>query len=153
MSRRNIVNPDHYKTGGRLTPDEWARERLKQSAALESRLRRRRGLGASWIAQQAARAEATAPTAKAAGRKDRSEKKTERRASEGDKQDTAAGATRRTRSAAAKSTRGAKGSGARGTRKAGSASQSRGSAARAASAKRARRPAAHKSASRTGRKR
>ena len=30
MSRKNRVNPDHYKLGGRLTPDELARERQKQ---------------------------------------------------------------------------------------------------------------------------
>jgi hypothetical protein len=30
MSRRNKVNPDHYKMSGRLTPDDLARERQKQ---------------------------------------------------------------------------------------------------------------------------
>ena len=30
MSRRNKVNPDHYKTAGRLTTDDLARERQKQ---------------------------------------------------------------------------------------------------------------------------
>jgi len=30
MSRQNKVNPDHYKVGGRLTPDELGRERQKQ---------------------------------------------------------------------------------------------------------------------------
>jgi hypothetical protein len=30
MSRANKVNPDHYKQAGRLTPDEAARERMKQ---------------------------------------------------------------------------------------------------------------------------
>ena len=31
MSRQNRVNPDHYKTAGRLTQDDLARERRKQS--------------------------------------------------------------------------------------------------------------------------
>ena len=30
MSRKNKVNPDHYVQRGRLTPDEAARERVKQ---------------------------------------------------------------------------------------------------------------------------
>ena len=30
MSRTNKVNPDHYKTAGRLSPDDLARERWKQ---------------------------------------------------------------------------------------------------------------------------
>ncbi len=30
MSKRNKVNPDHYQQAGRLTPDEIARERMKQ---------------------------------------------------------------------------------------------------------------------------
>jgi hypothetical protein len=33
MSRKNKVNPDHYKIAGRLTPDEIARERVKQTSA------------------------------------------------------------------------------------------------------------------------
>ena len=32
MSRKNKVNPDHYKVAGRLSPDDLARERMKQSA-------------------------------------------------------------------------------------------------------------------------
>jgi hypothetical protein len=31
MSRQNKVNPDHYTQGGRLSPDDLARERQKQS--------------------------------------------------------------------------------------------------------------------------
>lgn len=31
MSRLNKVNRDRYTTGGRLTPDEMARERQKQA--------------------------------------------------------------------------------------------------------------------------
>ena len=30
MSRRSKVNPDHYKTAGRLAPGDLARERIKQ---------------------------------------------------------------------------------------------------------------------------
>jgi hypothetical protein len=30
MSKHNKVNPDHYHQGGRLTPDEMAKERRKQ---------------------------------------------------------------------------------------------------------------------------
>ncbi len=33
MSKHNKVNKDHYVQGGRLTPDEMARERLNQTQA------------------------------------------------------------------------------------------------------------------------
>ena len=33
MSRKNKVNPDHYKVAGRLAPDDLARERMKQHMA------------------------------------------------------------------------------------------------------------------------
>jgi hypothetical protein len=33
MSKKNKVNPDHYHTGGRLSPDDAARERDKQRKA------------------------------------------------------------------------------------------------------------------------
>ena len=33
MSRKNKVNPDHYKVAGRLAPDDLARERIKQGMA------------------------------------------------------------------------------------------------------------------------
>jgi hypothetical protein len=33
MSRKNKVNPDHYKVAGRLAPDDLARERMKQGLA------------------------------------------------------------------------------------------------------------------------
>jgi hypothetical protein len=39
MSKPNKVNKDHYTQGGRLTPDELARERAKQ-IHLESAQRR-----------------------------------------------------------------------------------------------------------------
>jgi len=41
MSKQNKVNPDHYKTGGRLTPDDLARERKKQTTALANEKPRR----------------------------------------------------------------------------------------------------------------
>ena len=34
MSRQNKVNPDHYTGAGRLSPDDWARERRKQSESM-----------------------------------------------------------------------------------------------------------------------
>jgi hypothetical protein len=33
MSRQNKVNPDHYTTAGRLSPDDLARERTKQRSS------------------------------------------------------------------------------------------------------------------------
>jgi len=44
MSRQNRVNPDHYKTAGRLTADDLARERQKQRGRATSG--RRAGGGA-----------------------------------------------------------------------------------------------------------
>jgi hypothetical protein len=37
MSRKNKVNPDHYKVAGRLSPDDLARERIKQSPTTTAR--------------------------------------------------------------------------------------------------------------------
>ena len=37
MSRKNKVNPDHYKVAGRLSADDLARERMKQSAPKTAR--------------------------------------------------------------------------------------------------------------------
>jgi hypothetical protein len=37
MSRKNKVNPDHYKVAGRLSADDLARERMKQSAPQTAR--------------------------------------------------------------------------------------------------------------------
>ncbi len=34
MSRQRTVNPDHYKLGGTLAPDEQARERVKQRQSI-----------------------------------------------------------------------------------------------------------------------
>ena len=42
MSKYNKVNPDHYKTGGRLTPDEMARQRFLQGTLRVGGGRRRR---------------------------------------------------------------------------------------------------------------
>ena len=41
MSRHNKVNPDHYTLAGRLSPDDLARERRKQSESMMGRGRRR----------------------------------------------------------------------------------------------------------------
>ena len=35
MSKHNKVNPDHYHQAGRLTPDDWARERMKQQSDVQ----------------------------------------------------------------------------------------------------------------------
>ena len=35
MSKHNKVNPDHYHQAGRLTPDDWARERMKQQSDIQ----------------------------------------------------------------------------------------------------------------------
>ena len=37
MSRKNKVNPDHYKVAGRLSPDDLARERMKQGTPQTAR--------------------------------------------------------------------------------------------------------------------
>lgn len=58
MSRRNKVNPDHYTTAGRLSPDDLARERKKQA---EQMLARARGRDSKpmppWMANEAAAVE------------------------------------------------------------------------------------------------
>lgn len=41
MSRQNKVNPDHYKLGGRLAPDDLARERRRQMDSQPGPLRGR----------------------------------------------------------------------------------------------------------------
>jgi hypothetical protein len=35
LSKHNKVNPDHYHQAGRLTPDDWARERMKQQSDIQ----------------------------------------------------------------------------------------------------------------------
>jgi hypothetical protein len=54
MSRQNKVNPDHYTSAGRLSPDDWARERRKQAERLhgETRKRQRKPLP-PWLANEA----------------------------------------------------------------------------------------------------
>ena len=37
MRRKNKVNPNHYKVAGRLSPDDLARERMKQNARQDSK--------------------------------------------------------------------------------------------------------------------
>ena len=49
MSRKNKVNPDHYKVAGRLSPDDLARERMKQSAPTTARAWDERPGQASWM--------------------------------------------------------------------------------------------------------
>jgi hypothetical protein len=44
MSRQNKVNPDHYKTAGRLSPDDLAREQQKQRASATTPAARRKSL-------------------------------------------------------------------------------------------------------------
>ena len=77
MSRQNKVNPSQYHVGGRLTPDEAARERVKQrnvahepsaepgpaQASMPARSASTREKGAAAPAETLAR-----PRAKAAGR-------------------------------------------------------------------------------------
>ena len=47
MSKHNKVNKDHYVQGGRLTPDEMARERMAQARA-SSRVREREHVTGKW---------------------------------------------------------------------------------------------------------
>ena len=37
MSRKNKVNPDHYKLAGRLSADDMARERMRQVTSRTAR--------------------------------------------------------------------------------------------------------------------
>lgn len=59
MSRSNKVNPDHYKTAGRLTADDLARERRKQSEPLWGATRRRKRVTPTppWMTDNAATGE------------------------------------------------------------------------------------------------
>jgi hypothetical protein len=55
MSRRNKVNPDHYTTAGRLSPDDLARERKKQAEQMSARAEGRdRKPMPPWMANEAA---------------------------------------------------------------------------------------------------
>ena len=51
MSRQNKVNPDRYKTAGRLSPDDLARERQAQHSATPTERPRRGDERPSWMAQ------------------------------------------------------------------------------------------------------
>jgi hypothetical protein len=51
MSKQSKVNPDHYKQAGNLSPDEQARERVKQRQSI-SRAAGRAGGGAAPNARQ-----------------------------------------------------------------------------------------------------
>jgi hypothetical protein len=54
MSRQNKVNPDHYTTAGRLSPDDLARERWKQNEPTHAeRGRRARKAMPPWMSSQA----------------------------------------------------------------------------------------------------
>ena len=147
MSRRNIVNPDHYKTAGRLTPDEWARERRKQAEPLSSAPRRgRRAPVPPWMAPEAGQAAAPGArrTSAKTGGRNPEEKKSGRRTPEARTQETPKDSPRGARSSAAKARTTPKTSAARGTPNTGSAPKARGSAARGASPQRARRPGAYR---------
>jgi hypothetical protein len=50
VSRQNKVNPDHYTMAGRLTPDDLARERVRQGEQLEGGRRRRKKATPPWMA-------------------------------------------------------------------------------------------------------
>ena len=71
MSRKNKVNPDHYKVAGRLSPDDLARERMKQSAPTTARAWDERPGQPTWMDGRSAGggsgpgndAEATGPSA------------------------------------------------------------------------------------------
>jgi hypothetical protein len=66
MSRQNKVNPDRYKTGGRLSPDDLARERQAQQTAIQGEPPRGGDERPSWMKQdddRAARASKAEPAA------------------------------------------------------------------------------------------
>jgi hypothetical protein len=177
MSGKNRVNPDHYKVAGRLTPDDLARERRKQTEPLFGATRSGRTKPAPpWLtgneggrqdvvasdsddgvsrdssdADEAAQQPQARPRPNAKGKQAAgggNQRKTARRESERRRQATGSGTTRGARSVEAKPRSKPKTSGASGTPKGGKAPRTRGSAARAASPQRAGRPAARKTKSR-----
>ena len=162
MSRRNKVNPDHYTTAGRLSPDDLARERRKQAEQMfgDSRGRHTRPVP-PWMATDAAANNAPpaddADAGTAQGGAVGADVGDTFASDDDEAEETAAPtppqpkARRRPaakRSAKPKSRAKVKASGARGTPKTRKAPKARGSAARGASPLRARRPGAHKTASR-----
>ena len=68
MSRKNKVNPDHYKVAGRLSADDLARERMKQSAPKTARAWDERPGQPTWMdGRSAGRGPGPGNDAKAAG--------------------------------------------------------------------------------------
>lgn len=177
MSGKNKVNPDHYKLAGRLTPDDLARERRKQTEPMFGAPRGRQDKTMPpWFAagqdtdtnpEAVAPDEAVSMNARDAdeaaqqpqaktrpnekgkqGAVGGNQRKAARRQAERSKQETRTGTTRGARSAKAKPRSTPKASGASGTPKGGKAPRARASAARAASPQRAGQPSAHKTKSR-----
>ena len=69
MSRKNKVNPDHYKVAGRLSADDLARERMKQSAPKTARAWDERPGQPTWMdGRSAGPAPAQATTPRLQGR-------------------------------------------------------------------------------------
>ena len=54
MSRKNKVNPAHYKVAGRLSPDDLARERMKQNASEDAIAWQERQGQAAWTGADSA---------------------------------------------------------------------------------------------------
>ena len=181
MSRQNKVNPDHYTGAGRLSPDDLARERRKQS---ESRFGSRRGSNkkpmAPWMVSDSRSAHpesvdvpihdttasvegseqatsepddvgAQAPLAEPQRRATGKQAAKAPGSGRAQPRTTAPKKTAR-RKLAAKPRSKMKASSASGTSKSGKPARARASAARAASPPRARRPGARKTASRGTRK-
>ena len=83
MSRQNKVNPDRYKTGGRLSPDDLARERQSQQSTTTSERPHRGDERPSWMkqdhgAEQAGEAEPPGGEAEAPESEDRAGDRTGR---------------------------------------------------------------------------
>jgi hypothetical protein len=62
MSRTNKVNPDHYKLAGRLSPDDLARERVRQGDMQRGPGRERNKPTPPWMAKETAASSAQADT-------------------------------------------------------------------------------------------
>ena len=71
VSRHNKVNPDHYKLAGRLTPDDLARERMRQTQRFEGRRRRQKRPVPPWMLPQSA--QSGRPQAQEQGEESRTE--------------------------------------------------------------------------------
>ena len=124
MSRQNKVNPDHYTTSGRLSPDDLARERWKQNEpAHAERGRRAKKAMPPWLSDQAGNKSVATRGAADEGQTEVQEQETPQPA---EPKETRAGGTPQTRKAP----------------------RARRSATRAASRPRAGKPVARKTASR-----